>query len=312
MAKQKKLIELRHYDLPPNEYILPLIGDTWKRLYQATPDHLHFHNLLEIGYCHFGDGDLYFDDGPSRHYTQGTLTIIPRSVPHTTNSSRTEINYWEYLFINLDALVSRAFPDNEALAHKLTARLNDYYLVSHEKDHPVLAEGILAILNEYKSGTREFQTEIALSRTLSFLLEAARVMPESISITEPAIKKKHDILESMEYIQQHFAEEIKIRDLADFTHTSETHFRRRFHEILHMTPVEYINFVRIQNACEQLASTRLSIHEIADKTGFATISSFNRCFKTILGIPPRQWRSVSENYKAKLLDYKISALKGWE
>lgn len=312
MGKQKKLIELRHYDLPPGEYILPLVGDTWKRLYQAAPDHLHFHNLLEVGYCHFGDGELYFDDSPTRRYTHGTITIIPKNVPHTTNSSRPEINFWEYVFINFDALVERTFMDDAALVQALVTRLRDHCLVSHEQEYPVLAEAILAVIRECKREEQEFRSEIILSRTISLLLEAARVMPASHAVMPLKTRKKHEILESMEYIQNHFTEEIKIKDLADFCHVSETHFRRRFHEMLHMTPVEYINFIRIQNACEQLSSTRQSINEIAASVGFPTISSFNRTFKTILGIPPRQWRSISENYKSKLLDYKISALKGWE
>ena len=311
MAKQKKLIELRHYDLPPNDYILPLVGDTWKRLYQAAPRHYHFHNLLEIGYCHFGDGDLLFDD-TTCHYTHGTISVIPKNVPHTTNSSREEINHWEYLFINCDALINEAFADNEVFAQKLIHRLGDQSLVSDEQAHPILAEAILTIFREVRSSNQEFRTEIIKSRTISLLLEAARIMPESRVVLEPEIKKQHEILTSVEYIHEHYAEEIRIKDLADFCHISETHFRRRFQEIIHMTPVDYINFVRIQSACERLSSTRESINQIAGKVGFTTISSFNRSFKTILGTQPRQWRSISESYKSKLLDYKISALKGWE
>lgn len=312
MKKLKKLIELRHYDLPPNNYVLPLIGDTWKRLYECEYDHYHFHNLLEIGYCHFGDGELLFDDGTIRRYSHGTITVIPKNVPHNTKGTPQKIDYWEYLFINCEAIISETYRENESLAQKLITRLSDYPLVSQEQEHPILAEAILTIIREYKSEQLEFRPEIVQSRMVSLLLEAARVMPTRPAVIEPEIKKKHEILNSMEYIQKHYTEEIKIKDLADLCFISETHFRRCFQEILHMTPVDYINFVRIQSSCELLSSTRESINHIASKVGFPTVSSFNRNFKTILGIQPRQWRLISENYKSKLLDYKISALKGWE
>jgi AraC-like DNA-binding protein len=41
------------------------------------------------------------------------------------------------------------------------------------------------------------------------------------------------------------------------------------------------------------------------------LSTFNRNFKKYLGTSPYQWKKNKENYKNKLLDYNINALKGW-
>ena len=53
------------------------------------------------------------------------------------------------------------------------------------------------------------------------------------------------------------------------------------------------------------------IADIAYKTGFETLTTFNRNFKKILGISPREWRNHPENYERKLLEYNIQTEEGW-
>lgn len=76
-------------------------------------------------------------------------------------------------------------------------------------------------------------------------------------------------------------------------------------------PVRYINLVRIQMACDLLQMSNDSIAHIAYKTGFETLTTFNRNFKKILGISPREWRNHPENYERKLLEYNIQTEDGW-
>ena len=44
---------------------------------------------------------------------------------------------------------------------------------------------------------------------------------------------------------------------------------------------------------------------------FGNVSTFNRNFKKIIGVTPYQYKRTSDNYESKLLNYKISAKKGW-
>ena len=78
-----------------------------------------------------------------------------------------------------------------------------------------------------------------------------------------------------------------------------------------MPVVEYVNLVRIQAACELLKKTNDSMEDVAQTVGFETTSTFNRNFKRIIGSSPYQWKIHPDNYEGKLLNYKISALKGW-
>lgn len=59
---QKPTIELRYYELPEHEPALALLGPEWQRVYGTEPEDLHFHNLMEIGLCQWGEGTLIVDE----------------------------------------------------------------------------------------------------------------------------------------------------------------------------------------------------------------------------------------------------------
>ena len=60
-----------------------------------------------------------------------------------------------------------------------------------------------------------------------------------------------------------------------------------------------------------LKKTTDSMDIVAQKVGFTTTSTFNRNFKKFLNTSPYQWKINPENYETKLLNYNISARKGW-
>ncbi len=92
---------------------------------------------------------------------------------------------------------------------------------------------------------------------------------------------------------------------------SEAHFRRIFVETINMSPIDYLNLVRIQNACQIMNKTDHSMEVVASECGFTTFSTFNRNFRKFLNTSPYQWKKNKDNYENKLLDYNINALKGW-
>ena len=60
-SRKKETIQLRYYELPEHEPVLALLGPEWVRSYGTVPEDLHFHNLMEIGLCQWGEGTLWID-----------------------------------------------------------------------------------------------------------------------------------------------------------------------------------------------------------------------------------------------------------
>ena len=82
-------------------------------------------------------------------------------------------------------------------------------------------------------------------------------------------------------------------------------------EYVHMLPMDYVNLVRVQYACEQMKHGNDSMDEVARKAGFSTTSTFNRNFKKFFNTSPYQWKINPQRYERKLQNFHINALKGW-
>ena len=114
-----------------------------------------------------------------------------------------------------------------------------------------------------------------------------------------------------DYISDHYRENIKVAELSANCHLSESHFRRLFSRCMHMSPVEYMNLVRVRTACEYLKKTDTAIADIASECGFASDSTFNRNFHKLMGMSPAEWRKKGENYEQQLLKFDIRTEEGW-
>ena len=114
MAKKRKpKMELRYYKMPEGSPILALLGQKWVQNYGNDIDYLHFHNYLEVGYCHYGNGIIQFAEKETPYHA-GTLTFIPKNIPHRTCPVPEEHNRkqkWEYLFIDTDRILKKVFED---------------------------------------------------------------------------------------------------------------------------------------------------------------------------------------------------------
>lgn len=307
--RQKEKVEFRFYEIPQNEPLLALMGDKWKQVYGRDIDHLHFHNLLEIGYCYYGDGDLVLDTNKYR-FSKEIFTIIPKNILHTTVSDPNIVAFWEYLFIDVEQILGDYFKDNPLIIDELKKRINKKAYMLRINENPDAAALIQLIFKEMK-GKKEFYLENVKLLLISLLLNIARMNQEKSHGFKSVSSSGTQIARALDYVSMHYKEDIRIEDLAEECHMSETHFRRLFVESMNMTPVDYINMVRIQMACNQMLKTKSSMTQIAENVGYQTLSTFYRNFKKFTGVSPYQWYLNSDNYEGKLHNFNISAHKGW-
>ena len=159
----------------------------------------------------------------------------------------------------------------------------------------------------------EFYIEESSGVLAALLVEIARLnraSPED-RVEEETGKLTNMITRVLDFVSYHYMEDIRIEDLAKICHISETHFRRVFTSRMKVSPLEYINSVRIHTACEFLQKTDIPVADIAHKCGFTTNSTFNRNFRQIMGVTPVEWRKRPENYEQQLLDFYIHSEEGW-
>lgn len=97
-----------------------------------------------------------------------------------------------------------------------------------------------------------------------------------------------------EYIDQHFTEKLTLDSLASICHGSPYHMHRTFKKIKGITPVEYIQQVRVHAAKKNLIQTNKAIGDIAISVGMTNTPYFITLFKKKTGLTPAQFRQMSK------------------
>lgn len=304
--ENEKKVEYRYYEMPVNSYVLPLLGERWITNYGK--DSLHFHNYLEIGYCYYGKGRIVTEDQVFE-YENDTFTIIPKNLIHRTWSNPERVEKWEYLFIDVDGFLAHFYRnDLTAAAASLKEKSEKKIQVYTASQKPETAAVIRFTLDEAR-GRKKFYKESmkgCVQTLLAMIARNAGTETESPEESERG-RKENRLGVVLEYISTHYPENIRISDLAGLCYVSETHLRRLFQDVMNITPLEYINLVRIQAACHELYKTDKPVDTIRTETGFDTASTFNRNFKRLVGMSPIEWRTK----KREKADYNISIYKGW-
>lgn len=101
--------------------------------------------------------------------------------------------------------------------------------------------------------------------------------------------KYKGIKDAAEYIKSNYKEKISMDHLVQISGYSVSHFSRLFKELYGLSPVDYINYIRIENAKKLLRTDMLTISEIAEDCGFSNVYYFSRIFKQTVGVSPKKY-----------------------
>lgn len=105
-------------------------------------------------------------------------------------------------------------------------------------------------------------------------------------------KQNYYVRAAEDFIRAHFAEDIKVQDIADAIGISRSYLAILFQNVLHLSPSDYLTNFRISRAHEQLQITDTPITKISENCGYQNPLVFTRAFKKKIGITPSQFRKT--------------------
>ena len=97
----------------------------------------------------------------------------------------------------------------------------------------------------------------------------------------------------LNYINDHYSEDISINTLAELCEYSQYHFMRFFKKHIGLTCIQYINNLRLEKSSILLTSTNNTIMDISLEVGFDNLSYFNKLFKRKYNLTPKEFRTVN-------------------
>ncbi len=98
----------------------------------------------------------------------------------------------------------------------------------------------------------------------------------------------------IQFIEEHYWERVSLARAADTVYLSKSYVSVLFKKETGWKFCEYLQEVRLKNACDYLAGSRMPIQEVAAATGFFDTPHFTRVFKARMGVPPSRYRKLKE------------------
>ncbi len=241
----------------------------------------HWHEHFELHYVMEGQGTFFCNKKPIK-MEEGNLVIINSNELHEGMSSSKHFEALVVIF-EMDSF-SREIANCNVIFQSLV-----------EKDSKV-KELMESIYEEEKNKNVGYKLSMKgkIYELITYLLRNYVVV--SLSDKE-CIKRNKNLTRLnmvLQYIQNNYTEPIAIQTLADLAHLSEYRFCHLFRESMGLSPLNYINEVRLKTAHHLLEQKELTVSEIASMVGFQDYNNFGRLFRKYYGYAPSSiWKSAN-------------------
>ena len=249
----------------------------------------HWHSAMEIIMPMENHYDVEINQ-ISYHINPGEFLLIPRGEMHKLIAPDSGRRFILLFDISLITKLKGGTSIQALLLQPLFITKDGYPKIYDE-----VYRLLLDITDEYFS-KNEYAELTIYSLLLSFFVKFInnRIQDEELfpnvrqSRQKEYIKKFNDLLD---FINLHYSEELNLESMAARMGFSKFHFSRLFKQYTNLTFNDYLNFRRLKAAEELLANPALSIIEVSMRSGYSSISTFNRLFRQMKHCTPSEYRS---------------------
>lgn len=235
----------------------------------STP-YMHYHPSYELYYLESGTREYFIED-TFFSVSAGDFVLIPPGKLHRTGGKyavRTLIGF------------SPAF-----LERTYAPAIIPTLLKCFDSMHVSVTEENAAVCNMLLADLYHAETEAEFAVLLGTLLW-------KLSKAMPADSYNAQISSFIEYINQNYASIQSLEQIAEHFYISKYHLCRTFKAAMHMTVIDYLNNIKVKNACSYLETTSKSILDISQLCGFHSSAYFSNVFKKITRLSPSDYRKT--------------------
>lgn len=244
----------------------------------------HEHLRIEINYVKKGNCILHLDN-ESVTFREGEIMIITSEVNHLfeAGSEGTTLMQLEFLpeifsHFNLNAETG----ENNFVPTPVFLFSEENRLIKIVNNVRIM-RAVQRIVNELEVKSPYFQYLVVMYYA-ELLILIYRYMDEAYLpiCTNESLKK------AIAYIRLNSHLDININNVAAYAGISERYLRNLFSQYLNLSPLDYLNQIRINKAVELLRNTEMSVKEVCFQCGFQSPQYFSRIFKQQMGVSPRE------------------------
>lgn len=261
---------------------------------QPMPPQPHDHNFDEIVIILNGSAVQYINS-ESYPVSAGDVYIVKGESIHYFSEQQDfrvfNIGFQPWVLNDFSRLIAKT-PGYAALfnaepAYRKQSRFSQHLHLDAQQLH-TLKKLLYALKDAFEADSNDLVVTALFMQITGFLCYAYQKI---------AYKEKHQnpYTSLTDYIDQNFTSTITLDDLSRYSGFSKNGIIAIFKRFYHMTPIQYINTLRVYRAEDLLRSTNMPITQIAFECGFNDSNYFTRTFRGINGMTPRDFRNLSHS-----------------
>jgi len=253
----------------------------------------HSHPELELVYVKESYGKRIVGNSVEP-FVAGDMVFLGSDIPHVWLND-------EIYYQNNDALKAKAivvYFNKEIFGPtfyelKETQKINSFFnqavrgVVISGETNQLIAKKLEKLVHK-----KDFEVMAGLFKILAILSESSDTTFINNEYYTPINEhsKKDRLSDVFEYLNKNYRDDISLIRIAEIAHLTPTSFCRMFKLKTKKSFVEYLNEIRVSNACKLLIETDMGISEIAYECGYKTASNFNQLFKKFTETTPTEYR----------------------
>ncbi|TMV51576.1 helix-turn-helix transcriptional regulator [Paenibacillus mesophilus] len=204
----------------------------------------------------------------------GHVVIIPPGIPHRF-AAVTKVRFG---VIHLQGMPASLREVADKLAHDYAQpRMYALSRIDRDRFEKLFREWLRVLASPLKEPQRTHAVWAEL--LLLYLHEHSQTDLQAMTITKAA-----------DFLRENLRQNVQVADLAELTGLTVAGFRRTFEKIYRLSPKQYQQQCRMQEAKWLLSATDKDLNEIAEQVGFHRLHSFSQWFKAVEGTSPSLWR----------------------
>jgi len=256
----------------------------------------HAHEFVELTYVAQGSGYHMIGDKEYR-VSKGDFFIIKRNIGHLFYKDVTSE------LVNYNLMFKPAFFDSMLTDFNDFNSLAFSYLFRNLCQDIIIQEDLCLNVHEqiefeylinqiYSEYQTKQQGYLSMIRGYMILLvtKLFRYAQKYANVHQGDFKDSNIIQHLKMYLQDSYAQTINLNELAQKSFYSKNYLCTIFKETTGMTILQYIQNIRIKEACKLIEDSDKPIKDVMSEVGFPDHKAFNKSFKKIMGVSPKAYR----------------------
>jgi len=246
--------------------------------YAIRPSHIHPSYMFIITFSR----DLSIEPSIEIKETHYLATVLSPNIPHEEQ----EDSFSHYYCI----LINKEYFEEQYRMY--TDEIPEFNWKQFAMCHDIL-KTLNSFAFEYSKKMQNADITLEAQTTLITHWLIRSILGENYDMR--AISSNYAVARTEHYIEQHFCENITVKQLAELGNMSSSSFNRIFKKETNLTPVEYLIEVRIEKAKKLLRRKEIPITEIAMRCGFNSSAHFSSSFSRLFNTTPSEYRNSYGN-----------------